>query len=50
MSSIFFYPYIEKRIRKSNIKEGMTVVDYGCGPGRYSLPQSGISPKKHATT
>ena len=32
----FFYPYIKKRIKKFGIQEGMTVVDYGCGPGRYS--------------
>jgi len=32
----FFYPYIKKRIKKFGIEEGMTVVDYGCGPGRYS--------------
>lgn len=34
----FFNPYIEKRIPKFNIQEGMTVVDYGCGPGRYTMP------------
>jgi len=32
----FFYPYIKKRVKKFGIKEGMTVVDYGCGPGRYA--------------
>jgi ubiquinone/menaquinone biosynthesis C-methylase UbiE len=32
----FFYPYIKKRIKKFGIEEGVTVVDYGCGPGRYS--------------
>lgn len=31
-----FCPYIKKRIKKFGIQEGMTVVDYGCGPGRYS--------------
>lgn len=30
------FPHINRRLRKFNIKEGMTVVDYGCGPGRYS--------------
>jgi len=30
------FPYINRRLKKFNIKEGMTVVDYGCGPGRYS--------------
>ena len=28
-------PKIKKRIKEFNIKEGMTVVDYGCGPGMY---------------
>ena len=32
----FIYPYIDKRVKKFGIKEGMTVVDYGCGPGRYT--------------
>ena len=32
----FIYPYIKKRIKKFGIKEGMTVIDYGCGPGRYA--------------
>ena len=31
------FPHVEKRIRKFNIKKGMTVIDYGCGPGRYSV-------------
>ena len=30
------FPYIKRRIGKFGIEEGMTVVDYGCGPGRYS--------------
>ena len=34
----FLVPYIRKRIKKFNIKKGMTVVDYGCGPGRYTIP------------
>jgi ubiquinone/menaquinone biosynthesis C-methylase UbiE len=32
-----FVPYIKKRIRGFGIQEGMTVVDYGCGPGRYTI-------------
>jgi ubiquinone/menaquinone biosynthesis C-methylase UbiE len=30
------YPYIDKRVRRFGIQDGMTVVDYGCGPGRYT--------------
>jgi len=30
------FPYINRRLKKFGVKEGMTVVDYGCGPGRYS--------------
>ena len=32
----FVYPYIDKRVRNFGIEPGMTVVDYGCGPGRYT--------------
>ncbi|MBN2138727.1 MAG: class I SAM-dependent methyltransferase [Sedimentisphaerales bacterium] len=32
----FICPYIDRRIEQFEIKEGMTVVDYGCGPGRYT--------------
>ena len=32
----FIYPYIDKRIERFGIQPGMTVVDYGCGPGRYT--------------
>lgn len=28
----------EKILAETNIKEGCKVVDYGCGPGRYTLP------------
>ena len=28
----------EQDLKKMPLKEGMTVVDYGCGPGRYTLP------------
>ncbi len=39
MSCIFklkdaFYPHGE-RVSNFGIKEGFTVIDYGCGPGRY---------------
>jgi ubiquinone/menaquinone biosynthesis C-methylase UbiE len=33
----FFYPHIAKRAMRFGIVEGMTVVDYGCGPGRYTV-------------
>jgi ubiquinone/menaquinone biosynthesis C-methylase UbiE len=32
-----FYSYIDKRIENFGIKPGMAVVDYGCGPGRYTF-------------
>ncbi len=32
----FIFPYIDRRVRNFRINEGMTVVDYGCGPGRYT--------------
>ena len=38
----FIYPYVEKRIKAFNIARGMTIVDYGCGPGRYTMPISQI--------
>jgi ubiquinone/menaquinone biosynthesis C-methylase UbiE len=30
-------PYIDRRVLGFGLAPGMTVVDYGCGPGRYSL-------------
>ena len=30
------HPYIDRRVTTFGICEGMTVVDYGCGPGRYT--------------
>ena len=33
---IFWNP--RRRLEKVPLKEGMVVVDYGCGPGRYTLP------------
>jgi ubiquinone/menaquinone biosynthesis C-methylase UbiE len=36
-SPIGLFPYIDQRIRGFGIEAGMTVVDYGCGPGRYTV-------------
>jgi ubiquinone/menaquinone biosynthesis C-methylase UbiE len=34
----FLLPFrIRKRVKKFGIESGMTVVDYGCGPGRYTI-------------
>jgi len=33
----FIHPYIDKRVKKFGIEPGMTVADYGCGPGRYAI-------------
>ena len=38
----FVYPYIDKRVKAFGIRPGMTVVDYGCGPGRYTLRFAGL--------
>ncbi len=38
----FFYPYVKKRSRNFGIQRGMTVVDYGCGPGRYTVEFAAI--------
>jgi ubiquinone/menaquinone biosynthesis C-methylase UbiE len=33
----WLFPHIDKRIADFRIQEGMTLVDYGCGPGRYTI-------------
>ena len=35
------YPPSEK-IKKTQIKEGNTVLDYGCGPGSYTIPTAKV--------
>lgn len=32
----FLFPYVGRRVRRFGIREGMKVIDYGCGPGRYT--------------
>jgi len=32
-----FFPYVDRRVRGFGLAPGMTVVDYGCGPGRYTV-------------
>lgn len=32
----WLFPGVDKRVAGFGIQEGMTVVDYGCGPGRYT--------------
>ena len=38
----FIFPYVKNRIKNFNLQQGMTVIDYGCGPGRYTIPFSKI--------
>jgi ubiquinone/menaquinone biosynthesis C-methylase UbiE len=33
----FFSSFVEKRSHSFDLKPGMCVVDYGCGPGRYTI-------------
>jgi len=40
------FPYIPRRIKKFDIQPEMTVVDYGCGPGRYTIPISQLVGEK----
>jgi ubiquinone/menaquinone biosynthesis C-methylase UbiE len=35
-TDLFWNP--QRHLKKIPLREGMKVVDYGCGPGRYSLP------------
>ncbi len=38
----FFYPHLDRRIEKFGLRPGMIVVDYGCGPGRYTVRFAGV--------
>jgi ubiquinone/menaquinone biosynthesis C-methylase UbiE len=31
---------IQRNLEKIPVKEGMVIVDYGCGPGRYTIPMA----------
>ena len=33
----WLFPRLDKRIAGFGIREGLSVVDYGCGPGRYTV-------------
>jgi len=53
--NIWSYKFIDllwnpqRRLKDILLKEGMAVVDYGCGPGRYTLPIAKlIGPKGEA--
>jgi ubiquinone/menaquinone biosynthesis C-methylase UbiE len=32
-----FFPRLDRRVAKFDLQPDMTVVDYGCGPGRYTV-------------
>ncbi|MEW6143142.1 MAG: class I SAM-dependent methyltransferase [Chloroflexota bacterium] len=36
------FKVVGKLVRKMPVREGMTVIDYGCGPGRYTIPVAKI--------
>ena len=38
----FVYPHVARRAKRFGIGAGMTVVDYGCGPGRYTINFAGL--------
>ena len=31
------HPHVRRRVEVFGVKSGQTVVDYGCGPGRYAV-------------
>jgi ubiquinone/menaquinone biosynthesis C-methylase UbiE len=33
----WLFPRLDKRVAGFGIREGMTLVEYGCGPGRYTI-------------
>ena len=42
----FCYPHVARRAKRFGVGEGMTVVDYGCGPGRYTINFAGVVGEK----
>jgi ubiquinone/menaquinone biosynthesis C-methylase UbiE len=32
-----------EKVKKAPIREGMTIIDYGCGPGRYTIPAAKLA-------
>lgn len=41
-----FFGHLKKHMKNIPLKEGMTVVDYGCGPGRFTIPAAKIVAEK----
>jgi ubiquinone/menaquinone biosynthesis C-methylase UbiE len=39
----FIHPYVPARAKSFGIQPGKTVVDYGCGPGRYTVEFSRLT-------
>jgi ubiquinone/menaquinone biosynthesis C-methylase UbiE len=37
-----FHPTVARRAHTFGVREGMAVVDYGCGPGRYTVEFAGL--------
>ena len=37
-----FHPHVPQKAESFGIESGMTVVDYGCGPGRYTIEFAGL--------
>ncbi|MBM3156276.1 MAG: class I SAM-dependent methyltransferase [Chloroflexi bacterium] len=42
LACTYLFMNARKQLLKSGVKEGQTVLDYGCGPGFYALPAAGI--------
>ena len=42
-------PYVSGLVESFGLKPGMTVVDYGCGPGRYTVDMARLSGQEGKT-